>query len=65
MEKTAVSIAHESYPTNDSPFLDGSPQMRAIRTVIESIADARILKVSYKTLLTKISECGLTAPSRR
>jgi two-component system response regulator AtoC len=26
---------------------------------------ARILKVSYKTLLTKISECGLTPPPRR
>jgi two-component system response regulator AtoC len=26
---------------------------------------ARILKVSYKTLLNKISECELTAPSRR
>jgi two-component system, NtrC family, response regulator AtoC len=26
---------------------------------------ARILKVSYKTLLTKISECGLTPPHRR
>jgi len=26
---------------------------------------SRILKVSYKTLLNKISECGLTPPSRR
>jgi two-component system, NtrC family, response regulator AtoC len=26
---------------------------------------ARILRVSYKTLLTKISECGLTPPPRR
>ena len=26
---------------------------------------ARILRVSYKTLLTKISECGLTPPHRR
>jgi two-component system response regulator AtoC len=34
-----VSIAQESDPTIDSPFLDGSPQMRAIRTVIENIAD--------------------------
>ena len=34
-----MSIAQESGPTSDSPFLDGSPQMRAIRTVIESIAD--------------------------
>jgi DNA-binding NtrC family response regulator len=25
---------------------------------------ARILKVSYKTLLNKIAECGLTPPSR-
>jgi len=28
-------------------------------------AAARILKVSYKTLLTKIAECGLTPPLRR
>jgi two-component system response regulator AtoC len=34
-----VSIAQESDPTIDGPFLDGSPQMRAIRTVIENIAD--------------------------
>ena len=27
-------------------------------------AAARILKVSYKTLLAKISECGLTPPPR-
>jgi two-component system, NtrC family, response regulator AtoC len=39
MEKTPVSIAQESDPASDSPFLDGSPQMRAIRTIIESIAD--------------------------
>jgi DNA-binding NtrC family response regulator len=26
---------------------------------------ARILRVSYKTLLKKISECGLTPPFRR
>jgi DNA-binding NtrC family response regulator len=26
---------------------------------------ARILKVSYKTLLNKICECGLTPPSHR
>jgi len=26
---------------------------------------ARIFKVSYKTLLTKIAECGLTPPLRR
>jgi two-component system, NtrC family, response regulator AtoC len=34
-----VSIAQAVDPTSDSPFLDGSPQMRAIRTVIENIAD--------------------------
>ena len=28
-------------------------------------AASRILKVSYKTLLSKIAECGLTPPSRR
>jgi len=39
MEKMPVSIAQESDPTSDSLFLDGSPQMRAIRTVIENIAD--------------------------
>jgi two-component system response regulator AtoC len=39
MEKTPVRIAQESDPASDSPFLDGSPQMRAIRTIIESIAD--------------------------
>jgi len=26
---------------------------------------ARILQVSYKTLLTKIAECGLTPPRHR
>ena len=26
---------------------------------------SRILKVSYKTLLTKIAECGLTPPPHR
>ncbi len=26
---------------------------------------SRILKVSYKTLLNKIAECGLTPPSHR
>jgi two-component system response regulator AtoC len=39
MEKTPVCIAQASGPTSYSPFLDGSPQMRAIRTVIENIAD--------------------------
>src|SRR6266404_8309069 len=39
MEKTPVSIVQESNPTSYSPFLDGSPQMRAIGTVIENIAD--------------------------
>src|SRR5882724_10786321 len=39
MEKTPVSIVQESNPTSYSPFLDGSPQMRAIGTVIENVAD--------------------------
>jgi two-component system response regulator AtoC len=39
MEKTPVSIVQESDPTSYSPLLDGSPQMRAIGTVIENIAD--------------------------
>jgi two-component system, NtrC family, response regulator AtoC len=34
-----MSIAHELDPQSSSPFLDGSPQMRAIRTVIDHIAD--------------------------
>jgi transcriptional regulator with PAS, ATPase and Fis domain len=34
-----VSIVQESDPTSYSPRLDGSPQMRAIGTVIENIAD--------------------------
>jgi len=34
-----VSILQESDPTSYSPFVDGSPQMRAIGTVIESISD--------------------------
>jgi len=34
-----VSIAQELDPISYSPFLDGSPQMRAIGTVIENIAD--------------------------
>jgi two-component system, NtrC family, response regulator AtoC len=39
MEETAVSIARELDPAVYSPFLDGSPQMRTVRTVIENIAD--------------------------
>jgi two-component system response regulator AtoC len=42
MEKTPVSIAQEADLTSDSPFLGGSPQMRAIRTVIENIADTDV-----------------------
>ena len=34
-----MSIVQESDPTGYSPFVDGSPQMRAIGTVIENIAD--------------------------
>ena len=34
-----MSIVQESNPTSYSPFLDGSPQMRAIGTVIENVAD--------------------------
>ena len=42
---------------------------KALREVLERVSwnraeAARILKVSYKTLLTKVSECGLTPPSR-
>src|SRR6266404_327948 len=37
--ETPVSIVQESDPTSYSPLLDGSPQMRAIGTVIENIAD--------------------------
>jgi two-component system response regulator AtoC len=45
-------------------------ERKALAEVLEHVrwnrAEAsRILKVSYKTLLNKISECGLTAPSRR
>jgi two-component system response regulator AtoC len=45
-------------------------ERKALAEVLEQVrwnrAEAsRILKVSYKTLLNKISECGLTAPSRR
>jgi len=45
-------------------------ELKALAEVLERVrwnrAEAsRILKVSYKTLLNKISECGLTAPSRR
>lgn len=38
-EEALVSIVQETDPTSYSPFLDGSPQMRAIGTVIENIAD--------------------------
>ncbi len=34
-----MSVAHELDTTMYDPFLDGSPQMRAVRTVIESVAD--------------------------
>ena len=34
-----MSIVQGADPTRESPFLDGSPQMRAIGTVIEQIAD--------------------------
>jgi len=45
-------------------------ERKALAEVLQQVrwnrAEAsRILKVSYKTLLNKISECGLTAPSRR
>ena len=45
-------------------------ERKALAEVLEHVrwnrAEAsRILKVSYKTLLNKIAECGLTAPSRR
>jgi len=45
-------------------------ERKALAEVLERVhwnrAEAsRILKVSYKTLLNKICECGLTAPSRR
>jgi two-component system response regulator AtoC len=44
-------------------------ERRALAEVLERVrwnrADAaRILRVSYKTLLNKIAECGLTPPSR-
>ena len=42
MEKTPVSIAQKADPASDSPFLDGSPQMRGIRTVIENIGDTDV-----------------------
>jgi hypothetical protein len=29
------------------------------------MAAARILKVSYKTLLSKLTECGIVDPKRR
>jgi two-component system response regulator AtoC len=45
-------------------------ERKALEEVLERVhwnrAEAsRVLKVSYKTLLNKISECGLTPPSRR
>jgi two-component system response regulator AtoC len=45
-------------------------ERKALAEVLERVAwnraeAARILKVSYKTLLNKISECGLTPPSHR
>jgi two-component system response regulator AtoC len=45
-------------------------ERKALEEVLERVhwnrAEAsRLLKVSYKTLLNKISECGLTPPSRR
>src|SRR5438105_8674671 len=48
----------------------GEAERKALAEVLERVrwnrAEAsRILKVSYKTLLNKICECGLTPPSRR
>jgi two-component system response regulator AtoC len=45
-------------------------ERRALTEVLERVqwnrAEAsRILKVSYKTLLTKVAECGLAPPERR
>jgi len=45
-------------------------ERKALLEVLESVRwnraeAARILKVCYKTLLTKIAECGLTPPLRR
>ena len=45
-------------------------ERKALREVLDSVSwnraeAARILRVSYKTLLTKISEYGLTPPHRR
>jgi transcriptional regulator with PAS, ATPase and Fis domain len=45
-------------------------ECEALRAVLDRVSwnraeAARILKVSYKTLLTKITECGLTPPVRR
>ena len=44
-------------------------ERHALSEVLERVSwnraeAARILKVSYKTLLNKIAECGLTPPSR-
>jgi DNA-binding NtrC family response regulator len=45
-------------------------ERKALQEVLDRVSwnraeAARILKVSYKTLLKKISECGLTSPFRR
>jgi DNA-binding NtrC family response regulator len=45
-------------------------ERKALEEVLERVhwnraQASRLLKVSYKTLLNKISECGLTPPSRR
>ena len=62
------------------PFLEGlreigrrgarEAQRKTLAEVLERVTwnraeAARILKVSYKTLLTKIAECGLTPPRHR
>jgi hypothetical protein len=39
-------------------------QLQALVLPAYTAQATRILKVSYKTLLTKVSECGLTPPSR-
>ena len=38
-EEGLVSIVQRADPTSERPLLDGSPQMRAIRKLIENIAD--------------------------
>jgi DNA-binding NtrC family response regulator len=47
----------------DIPRKPGSEELERVRWIRAEAA--RILKVSYKTLLTKIAECGLTPPLRR